>query len=175
MKLKQLLGMCTIVLFMSCTADTLGVCESEFLDDYTCWPAIGESSCGYGDYYHSTQSCSDLGYTEATFGTGYKDGKSFISPKGSSFPGAFGTFAANGSSGGGSFGGSGGSSSGGCSNAAYNGPKFDVQVTSFCKTAQLAKCAGDQAAYNYSCTTYKDFGSSVWTGSGSLPKCPYCN
>lgn len=71
----------------------------------------------------------------------------------------------------------GGSSSGGgvnCDPANYNGPEFNIQVDGQCKLAYLYDCEGNIQGRDAACSIYYDYGESVWTGSGSLPKCPYC-
>lgn len=57
----------------------------------------------------------------------------------------------------------------------YDGPEFDIQVDSQCKMAYMYDCVGDIEARDATCKLYYEYGNSVWTGSGSLPDCPYCN
>ena len=68
-----------------------------------------------------------------------------------------------------------GGSSVDCDIANYDGPEFDIQVDSQCKAAYLYDCVGDTAARDAACHLYYEYGNAVWTGSGSLPDCRYCN
>ncbi len=69
----------------------------------------------------------------------------------------------------------GGGGTGNCDASGYNGPDFNIQVDAQCKAAYYYDCIGNNEGRDASCTLYYDYGNSVWTGSGSLPTCPYCN
>jgi hypothetical protein len=67
-----------------------------------------------------------------------------------------------------------GGGGGGCDLADYNGPEFDIQLDSQCKTAFLYDCAGEVQGVVTACALYESY-RSLWQGPGSFPDCPYCN
>ena len=154
-----------------------GVCESKWgisSPDYYC-ALTAEENCFVGVHvYYDEKSCESLGYTKPYEGSSGPTGVKFISPEGIKIPGDNGYFA-NPPSSGGSGGSAGGSGGAACDLENYNGPEFNIQVDSQCKTAYAYECAGLTEARDVACQTYYDYGNSVWTGSGSLPTCPYCN
>ena len=57
-------------------------------------------------------------------------------------------------------------------NGQYAGPtNIDFQVRSFCETAFIYKCGGDEAGKKASCDTYKQYQQQF----SNIPDCPYCN
>jgi hypothetical protein len=133
-------------LSLNCYTDYIHSCEDD-----------GKSSLAS---YNSWEECFDD--TEAVLDNWKNNGTI------SRGPNAIGN---SGSSGSGNNGG--GSTS--CNLDSYSGPTFDIQVTSFCKAAYAYDCAGNQEGVTASCNTYYQYGNSVWTGSGSLPRCKYCD
>lgn len=162
--------MVLLMLVSGCEKNQLGVCEMRWGSSsysYYCVVKDAESCTSGWEYYFESKSCSDLGYTEKHTGSGGPQfNTAFVSPDGKDVPGENGYFAGGGGAGGGSV---------NCDLANYDGPEFDIQVDSQCKTAYLYDCAGDITARNAACDLYYEYGNDVWTGSGSLPKCPYCN
>lgn len=150
-----------------------GVCESYWgisSPDYYC-ALTGEENCFVGVHaYHAEKSCESLGYTEPYGGSGGPDGVKFVSPEGIKTPGVNGIFGNPNA-----YSGSGGSSGASCGLEDYDGPEFNIQVDSQCKTAFVYDCSGNTVGRDAACQTYYDYGNSVWTGSGPLPTCPYCN
>lgn len=172
--LKSTILLSLSILTISCEKHLNGVCEMRWGTSsysYYCQPE-GEEYCSSGwERYFSSASCNDLGYTEKHKGEGGPIGIAFVSSEGRDYPGENGYFATG-------SGGTGSGSSGGsvnCNIADYDGPEFDIQVDAQCKAAYLYDCGGDIKARNAACKLYYDYGNEVWTGSGSLPKCPYCN
>ncbi|MGV6862382.1 MAG: hypothetical protein ACWA41_11460 [Putridiphycobacter sp.] len=159
--------------FVSCKKSKTGVWEEKINHanpaSYHCSPdGRTDNYSSTEAVYHEDASCKDLGYTDKDWGL---DGKYFVSPDGVKTPGENGAFWDEFlASGGGS---SSSSSSGGCSSDDYNGPEFDTQVDSQCKTAHLYDCQGMTSERDAACDLYYSWESS-WTGSGSFPDCPYC-
>jgi hypothetical protein len=68
----------------------------------------------------------------------------------------------------------GGTTGANCDMSNYNGPEFDIQIDSQCKTAYAYQCAGNEDGRKTACALYNNY-KSQWKGSGSFPKCPYCD
>lgn len=160
-----------ITVLSSCYGDKIGVWEHHRTSEniYVCYPEDDDYVIATSDrVYHTDKSCKDLGYTESGSSVGSWH---FVSPSGENVPGKYGVFwddyNANG-------GGSGGGGSASCDMSNYNGPEFNIQVDSQCKTAYLYDCQGMYSERDVACDLYYQWESS-WQGSGSFPKCPYCN
>lgn len=158
----------SLFLLVSCSEKNVqGACESRHKTqdgyEYWCSQTDDASTCeSDNDYtkeiYHSSSSCSDLGYSEGNSGSG-----SYIwySPSGKSYPGSNGYFSGD----------TGGTTPTFCSNG-YQNPGVGTQASSFCESAYTYLCNGysetsDEVTTN--CSTY----AAMIEGS-SLPACPYC-
>lgn len=113
------------------------------------------------------KNCISFGYEDN--GGMIGDAKLYNGPNGGLLPGPNGYFASNLNNTGG--GGGGGAN---CDISNYNGPEFDIQADSQCKSAYLYKCQGNFVAVQTTCDLYYSF-ESLWTGPGPYPRCPYCD
>lgn len=156
----------------SCGKNKVGAWEHHRENDgiYVCYPEDSDylSETDYRIYWAS-KSCNDLGYSER--GSSIAD-HHFVNENGESTPGRNGAFWDDYNSNSGSSSGGGGSSAA-CDLANYNGPEFNIQVDSQCKTAYIYDCQQLYQERDVACDLYYSWESS-WTGSGSFPSCPYC-
>ena len=165
-KITSLMLLAFTIVLSSCGKNKNGVWEMYRAVDniYVCFPEKSDYMKENADrVYWEDKSCSVLGYTEKGSSAGSWH---YVNSKGERYPGANGAFKNRG-----------GSSSGSGSNCDpnnYNGPNFNIQIDSQCKTAHAYKCAGNQQGVQTACGLYYSY-ESQWQGPGSFPRCPYCH
>lgn len=164
--LSSLLPLAALFLFVLLTScEKEGACEKKTVISgagyslYSCENSATETTCDIASkvydevYHHPGKSCASLGYVYKTSNKAIihasEDGKS---------PGANGSFTNE-------------SAGGGCAGGSYEGPLFDIQIDSQCQNAYAARCAGQDAVADASCSIYKSYQSN----DSSIPDCPYCN
>lgn len=154
----MLIGWSSVCLMTtSCTEE--GACEVRIEANgyiYSCREGSNENACsnssGADRVFHEGKSCASLGYS-------YKNSSGAYTAK----PDDFRTPGKNGA-----FQGSGGSA--GLCTDEYEGPEFDIQIDSQCKTAYAYACSGAQQGVDAACAIYKAYQKD----NPSIPNCPYC-
>lgn len=168
---KKIIGLTVLVAtLVACEEKETGACEASYENWqgytlYTCKENEESDMCeGSKEHFWVDKSCANLGYTYFNS----KNGNFQIDENNNGIPGPYGEWGDGTASGG-----SGGSGSGGgsCDASGYNGPEFDIQVDSQCKTAYYYDCIGNQQGVNAACAVYKQWQDD----DSSIPDCPYCN